>query len=136
MQCPEVQRKLSAYIDGELDSKSVQSLVHHIGQCGTCREMAVDFRNVDSLVRGLPKVDMAPDSLGQLLGIAQEPRAATTEKASGRSPFSAVIRLVSSLVDLLETRTSSTHTLDEFDDFPPFSLGSIYFKMWDQPGRG
>jgi hypothetical protein len=137
MQCQDIQRKISAYMDGEQDSASARRVEHHLGQCGTCREVAADFRNVDDLVRSLSKLDTSPDFAGQLLEMVGESRTSTTEKGWGRSPFVALMRFMSRFMDLLEARKSpSTRTLDEFSDFPPFSLSSIYFKLLDQPGRG
>jgi hypothetical protein len=137
MQCQKVQRKISAYLDGELDAASSQSMERHIDQCGACREMAADFKEVDVLMRGLPKLDMGPDFVGQLLERVSESRAPVAGKSSNRSLFAAVMRFMSNFMDLLEARHSpSTKTLDEFGDFPPFSMGYIYFKLLDQTGRG
>lgn len=137
MQCRKVQGKISAYMDGELDPASSRSVERHISQCAACRKMAADFLGVDDLVRGLPKFDMGPDFVGQILEKVGESRAPVARKHSDRSPFAPVLRFMSSFMDLLEARDSpSTHALDEFGDFPPFSMGYIYFKLLDQPGRG
>ncbi len=137
MRCQDIQRNLSAYIDGELDSASSRRVKHHLGQCGTCRGVAADFRNVDDLVRNLSKLDTSSDFAGQLLEMVGESHGSTTEEGLDRSPFAVLMRFMSRFMDLLETGSSpSTRTLDEFDDFPPFSLGSIYLKLLDQPGRG
>ena len=137
MQCQKAQRQISAYMDGELDAASSRSMERHISQCGACREMAAGFREVDVLMRGLPKLDMGPDFVGQLLEKVNESREPVAGRCSDRSLFAAVMRFTSSFMDLLETRSSpSTKTLDEFGDFPPFSMGHIYFKLLDQTGRG
>jgi hypothetical protein len=99
--------------------------------------MAADFKEVDVLVRGLPKLDVSPDLVGRLLTRVNESRAPVEEERSGRSPFSTVMRFMSNFMDLLEARNSpSTKTLDEFGDFPPCSMGYVYFKLLDQTGRG
>lgn len=137
MQCQKVQRKISAYMDGELDAAASRSIERHISQCGACREMAADFKEVDVLVRGLPKLDMGPDFVGQLLERVSESHAPVADTYSDRSLFATVMRFMSNFMDLLEARSSpSTKTLDEFGDFPPFSMGYIYFKLMDQTGRG
>lgn len=136
MQCQDARRKISAYMDGEIDPESARSLEHHMSRCGPCREAAADFRDVDSRVRSLWAPGAAHEGLKRLLVMGKEPRSATAEKRWDRSPLSALIRLMSSIVDLMETRRSSMHTLDELDDFPPLFLGSIYLKMLNQPGRG
>lgn len=137
MQCQKVQRKISAYMDGELDEASSRSMERHISQCGKCREMAADFKEIDVLIRGLPKLDMGPDFVGQFLERVSESRAPVAGKSSNRWPFATVMRFMSNFMDLLEARNApSTKTLDEFGDFPPFSMGHIYFKLLDQTGRG
>ena len=124
-------------MDGELDRSSSQSVEHHISQCGACRKLVDDFQEVDDLLRGLPKFDTSPDFVGQILEKVGESQAPAARKPSDRSPLASLMRFLSSFMDLLETRNSpSTHTLDEFGDFPPFSMGHIYFKLLDQPGRG
>jgi hypothetical protein len=137
MQCQDIQRNLSAYMDGELDSASARRVDHHLGRCATCRGVAADFRNIDDLVRSLSKLDTSSDFEGQLLELVGESHSSTIEQGLDRSPFAVLMRFMSRFMDLLEARKSpSTRTLDEFSDFPPFSLGSIYFKLLDQPGRG
>jgi hypothetical protein len=136
MQCQVVQRRISAYLDGELDSAFSKSMERHIGQCEACRTMAADFRSADELVRSLPRFDPGPDFAGQLLEKVGEP-ASVLGRAGDRPLFAPVMRFISSFMDLLEARKSpSTRTLDEFSDFPPFSLGFIYFRLLDQSGRG
>lgn len=136
MQCQDAQRKISAYMDGELDAASWRSVEHQFSQCGECRKMVADFKEVDALVRGLPKFDMRPDFVGQLLEKVGESRAPVAEARSDRSLFAPVMRFMSNFMDLIEPRKSpSTKTLDEFSDFPPFSMGYIYFKLLDQTGR-
>ena len=137
MQCQKVQRKISAYIDGELDAASSRSVERHISQCGICREMVADFADVNVLVRGLPKLDMGPDFIGQLLERVSESQAPFAGRCSDRSLFATIMRFMSSFMDLLDAgKSPSTKTLDEFGDFPPSSIGYIYFKLLDQTGRG
>jgi anti-sigma factor RsiW len=137
MECPKVQRKISAYLDGSLDSTSSRIVERHISQCGTCQRIVADFQRIDDLMRALPKFDMGPGFVGQLLEEVSGSRAPALTRHSDRSLFAPVIRFMSGFMDLLEGRKApSTHTLDEFADFPPFSLGYIYFKLLDQPERG
>jgi hypothetical protein len=137
MQCQKLQRQISAHMDGELDSASSRSVERHINQCGACRKMVVDFQKVDDLVRGLPKFDMGPNFVGQLLEAVGASHSPVPTEPLDRSLFARVTRFMSRFMDLLEARKSpSTHTLDEFGDFPPSSMGYIYFKLLDQPGRG
>jgi hypothetical protein len=123
-------------MDKELDAASSRSIELHISQCGACREIVADFREVDILVRGLPRVDSSPDFVVQLLERLSESRPPVEEERSHRSVFSAVMRFLSNFMDLLEAKKYPSKTLDEFGDFPPFSMGYIYFQLLDQTGRG
>lgn len=137
MQCEDIHIKISAYMDGEMDSASARRVEHHLSQCPKCREVAADLKNVDALVRGLSKLDASPDFAGRLLETARNLHTLRADKVLHRSPFPALMQFMSHFMDLLEARRSpSTRTLDEFGDCPPFSLGSIYFNLMDQPGRG
>jgi hypothetical protein len=137
MQCQSVQRKISAYIDGELDADLFRSMENHISRCGACRKLVADFKKVDDWVGGLPKFDVNPDFIGQILEKAGEPNAQVVRRDWDRSVVAPVIRFMSSFMDLLEGKDSpSTGILDEFSDFPPSSIGYIYFRLLDQAGRG
>lgn len=137
MQCQKVQRKLSAYLDGELDSATSRNVESHLDQCAACMNMVADFRKVDALVRGLPKLDVAPEFVAQLLKQVGESGTLNESARWDRFPFAPVLRVMLAFLDLLEERRSaSTHTLDEFGDFPPCSIGHIYLKLLNQPVRG
>ena len=38
MDCKEVQRNITAFLDGELDGKSSEKFLDHISQCSECKE--------------------------------------------------------------------------------------------------
>jgi hypothetical protein len=137
MQCQKVQRKLSAYLDGELDLAASRSVRSHLDQCAACMDMVADFRKADMLVRELPRLDVSPDFVAQLLKGAGDSGALDERLRSDRFPFAPVFRVMSTFMDLLEERRSaSTHALDEFGDFPPCSIGYIYLRLLNQPVRG
>lgn len=137
MQCQEIQKKISAYIDGELNASLSRSVENHLSQCVACHKLAADFKKVDDLLTGLPEFDVNPDFVGQILKKAGKSHAPIARRDSDRSLFAPVIRFMSSFMDLLEGRSApSTHILDEFGDFPPSSIGYIYFRLLDQAGRG
>ncbi len=137
MQCRGIQRRISAYIDGELNAALSRSVENHISQCAACHKLVADFKKVDDLVRDLEKFDVNSDFLGQILEKAGKSRVPVPVRDSDRSVFGLVIRFMSIFMDLLEGRSApTTHILDEFGDFPPSSIGSIYLSLLDQSGRG
>ncbi|MBF0552288.1 MAG: zf-HC2 domain-containing protein [Deltaproteobacteria bacterium] len=134
MQCSKVSEKISAYLDHELDFELSRQMALHIGQCDDCREMFQDFQKIDATLREMPEIELAADfarQLGRMVEVKEGP-------ATGRlSILASLGRSVQSFTRLLDaTRFSSTQALDEFNDFPPFSMGYIYFKLLEQSGRG
>ncbi|MBF0496046.1 MAG: zf-HC2 domain-containing protein [Deltaproteobacteria bacterium] len=134
MHCSKACEKISAYLDHELDSELSQQVAHHIGQCDDCREVFQDFQKINATVREWPKIELAPDFARQLGRMVEAKEGQATGRLSVPWPL---WRFVQSFIRLLDaTRYSSAQTLDEFNDFPPFSMGYIYFKLLDQSGRG
>jgi hypothetical protein len=137
MECQKVQRKTSAYLDGELDLAASRSMESHLDQCAACEEMVADFQRVDALVRGLSRLDVGSEFVPRLLKEVGKPTGPGVSARSTLFPFARITRIVSTFMDLLEERKSvTTHTLDEFGDFPPCSIGSIYLKLLDPAVRG
>jgi anti-sigma factor RsiW len=137
MDCQKVQRRISAYLDGELDLAKTQSIESHLDRCAACKEMVADFQRVDALVRGLPKLDVGSEFVPRLLKEVVRPAGPATSARSTRITLAPIMRVVSTFMDLLEERKSvSTHTLDEFGDFPPCSMGYIYLKLLNHAVRG
>jgi hypothetical protein len=137
MQCQKVQRKISAYLDGELDLLASRSMESHLDQCAACMEMVADFHRIDALVRGLPRLDVGSEFVTRVLKEVGKPNGPGANARSDRFPFASILSAMSTFMDLLEERRSATtRTLDEFGDFPPCSIGYIYLKLLKQPVRG
>ena len=138
MECCQARTKISAYMDQELDEASSRQLESHLHQCAECRETLNDFREIDDLVRDLPKLELGADFAKQMVMSVSEPVAIGEVERSGRlSLFERLFRFIENLVNLVESaRSPSTGTLEEFNDFPPLSMGSIYLKLMDLPSQG
>jgi len=138
MQCRQARTKISAYMDHELDAASSRQLELHLHECAECREALDDFQELDDMVRLLPRIDPRPDFARQIVMKVSENVATEDVKRQGKlSLFERLSRFAEGFVDLVSrVQTPSTGTLDEFGDFPPFSMGSIYFKLMDLPTRG
>ncbi len=86
-------------------------------------------------MRGLPKIDLGRVFVSQVVAKARGLDAVPMKGLQRRSGLSALMHLSEHLLDLLERReTPSTHTLDEFGDFPPLSMGCVYFKIIGERG--
>jgi hypothetical protein len=138
MQCRQAKEKISAYLDHELDAASSRQIESHLLKCTNCREALKEFQEIDGMVRGLPRFDLDPDFARQMVMKLSEPAARGEIERPGRpSLFERLFQIVGDFVDLVDSaRSPSTGTLDEFSDFPPLSMGHIYFKLMDLPTRG
>jgi hypothetical protein len=139
MDCRKAQGKISAYLDAETDSVSSRDLEAHVRECADCRAMLDGFQRLDALVRGLPGLQLGPDFAKQMVMRAKGlERAGEIKSGLMRPLFYTLLSAVQDLSDLVSRArpASSTRTLDEFDDFPPLSMGYIYFRLLDLPTRG
>lgn len=52
MDCKEVQRNITAFLDEELDGKSAENFLHHIEECPECREeLSIQYLVKEGMVR-------------------------------------------------------------------------------------
>lgn len=137
MECRQARTKISSYMDHELDAASVRQLESHLHHCAECRDALSDFQEVDDMVRGLPRIDPGPDFAAQMVRKVSGSAAAGEIKRQVRlSLFVRLSRIAEDFIELLSSaRSLSTGTLDEFSDFPPLSMGYIYFNVMDLPAR-
>jgi anti-sigma factor RsiW len=138
MQCRQAMVRISAYIDGELDAASRNDLESHLRQCPQCRAALNESQEVDHKLRSLPRAELGPDFSRQLITVMGE--CGVTIRADLPAVLPAVAAssgLVGGLRDLFGLETQSgTSPLDEFNDFPPLSMGSVYFTILGQSERG
>ena len=135
MNCSQITRKLSAYMDDELDAATSHVIKEHLEGCPECLESLHGFREVDNLVNGLPKIDPSTDFASRVVSAALR-----TSDVSSRVtvPFAsrlkhAVTRVSEAIFSLFEPGAGpNTRTLDEFNDCPPLSLSFIYFTLLEQ----
>jgi anti-sigma factor RsiW len=138
MQCRQAKEKISAYMDHELDAASSRQVDSHLQGCAECREALKEFQEIDGMVRGMPRFDLPPDFARQMIMKLSDPAATGEIERPGRlSLFERLFRLLEDFLDMVTpTRSPTTGTLDEFSDFPPLSMGHIYFKLMDLTVRG
>jgi hypothetical protein len=138
MECRLAREKISPYLDHELDAASARQVEAHLHECANCREELKEFQEIDGMVLGLPRFDLGPDFAWQLSMKLSEPVVTGEIERPGRpSVLERLFRLLEDFVLLLSpARAHTTGTLDEFSDFPPLSMGHIYFKLMDMPTRG
>jgi hypothetical protein len=129
MKCQEVREKISTYMDEELDPALSQSIAQHLSGCIVCQEELKAFQNIDTMLKGLPRYELAPEFAEQV--ILRVSKSSTSAEKSGL--LALLVHFFENFFDLLDPpKPSSTLTLDEFGDFPPFSMGYVYFKLLNQ----
>jgi anti-sigma factor RsiW len=137
VRCSEAKSRMSAYFDKELDTKSSLAMASHIEQCATCRGDLAELQSVDALIQGLPKIEVRKDFSRQVVAKAKEWDELALGKRPGTLAFTSFLQLFEDLLDaLVRDKIPVPGTLDEFGDFPPLSMGCIYFQIMGQSLRG
>ncbi len=62
MTCARVRRRMSEWIDGELEVRLARQIEAHLAVCGLCAKRAEELRVVGRLVAGLPRLE-SPESV-------------------------------------------------------------------------
>jgi len=146
MRCREVEKKLSAYSDGELSQDQRTRLESHIQQCNTCRQSLEMLSGIWNLVGELPEAKFLPNFYVRL----KARMALDAEKREARwfdrvlIPASAVAIVVFGILvgsiagkngegkaEPLTTEEEMVRSfhLDSFDDFPEASFGNAYVSL-------
>ena len=60
MKCRNVQKKLSAYQDGELEPREQEQVRSHLLSCQVCREQFAEFERVWQTLGGLEEIHPDP----------------------------------------------------------------------------
>jgi hypothetical protein len=136
MRCREVERKISAYLDDELESGMRQSIETHLNRCGECRKQLEGLGELDGLLQELPTVHVAKEFADKLvLKVRTEAVAIEKSSTGGHGFLGRLLSLAYDFFDLLERpKSPRTFTLDEFDDFPPLSMGYVYCRLLERCG--
>ena len=131
MKCNEVRKKLSPYLDNELDQGQMKRIEDHLDDCSICLREFELLKKSDAWLKAFPREDLSKefhDKLVRELEALSMPIHNVVHKR--RSIWSAG-RIVDCF-SLLFRRPKGTRTMDVFDDFPPWSLGHVYLKLINQ----
>ncbi|MBN2029213.1 zf-HC2 domain-containing protein [bacterium] len=145
MKCRTIQRKLSAYMDNEVDRDQKATIEDHLQHCQACQQLLGELNKTWSLLSLLPEAESVPYFFTRLNARL------TSEKAGQRSkwidrvliPATAVAITILGIItgdivgkngdamaeQLTEDEIASALYLDSFDDFPTASLGEAYFDL-------
>jgi hypothetical protein len=136
MNCSQIKKRLSSFMDNELDGTNSRFITEHLRACPQCREYQQEFRKIDDLVYGLRRIDPRPDFSQKVVKTATGTSTIIDEKPvpfSSRLRF-ALERLSEEIFSLIPLSSPpSIRTLEEFGDCPPLSMSFIYFRLLEQP---
>jgi Predicted integral membrane protein len=136
MNCSQIKKKLSAFMDDELDGATSRFITEHLKDCPRCREYLHEFRKIANLVNELPRNDPSPDFFRRVVKAAIGTSKIVDEKPV---PFSSYLRfalerLSEEIFNLIPSGSPpNIRTLEEFGDCPPLSMSFIYFRLLEQP---
>ena len=81
MRCDEIQKKLTAYVDDELDPTSRAHVKLHLEQCPQCRTQLEETTKVLSLYKSIPEVKPQPGDVDRIMEAL--PFVSTSQKKQG-----------------------------------------------------
>ena len=130
MNCEMAQRKLSAYLDGELDAALHQELAGHLRQCPGCREELEELGGVDILLRSLPQYHPTADFAQVVVSRVQDRVAPGQSRPFLIRAWKFLLEYAEKFFELLEPEARvGTRSLDEFNDIPASFIGYAYFRI-------
>jgi len=133
MKCRDIQEKLSAYIDEELNPDQLRDIKQHLLHCQKCRSELKGLQNVDTALKGAPLYGVPARFSEKLLQEIHITSSSTENLNVINLIFTPIKKFFLNFFTLIESLKSfKTATLDEFSDFPPCSMGYIYFNLIGQ----
>ena len=149
MRCQKVERKLSAFLDGELSEKKASRIAEHLSGCQHCQQEAASLSSAWKRLEEMGEVDPSPyfwTRLNARIAVVED-RRFSLDKVRGilnrlLVPATAIAALVVGLwiggafydvhwedkPDLWEQATTSLY-LDALDDFPAQSISLAYMEL-------
>ncbi len=156
MKCSQVQKRLSAFQDGELNPKERAQVSDHLESCSACRNHYEEMEKVWQALGDLKEIVPGPGFYGQLVKKINESNKITFPTGFGwlfqgfSSSWAASTLLIAGILigaflgsflgnsDLFPFQTSravpsqaasEVFSLKAFDPIPPGTLGEKYIRM-------
>jgi len=123
MNCRIVQRRIAAYIDGELSNDETSKIRGHLNLCSSCRAEFESHKRIKELISSLPQREPSPEFEQRLLGRLA---AGSAMNAGFQIPFGLGLAIVSALgtavaitiAIFLQTQTRTNDNLDIYGSSP------------------
>jgi anti-sigma factor RsiW len=145
MNCRDVGKTLSAYLDGALDPVRKEAVASHLGSCGACRTRLAEWEAVWKVLDLLPAAGPAPAFRAGVLDRLRRTRPSASDRIERfLIPVSAAaVALLGFWIGYMaggnasaSTRAresvspiASTAYLDSFGSVPTASLGDVYLAL-------
>ena len=161
MKCNQVQDRLSAFQDGELNPQETKRVGEHLESCSACRERYAEMEKVWQALGGFQEILPEPEFYGKLVKKINEsnetrlpfgfqwisqffssPWAASTLLVAGilLGTFLGNILVKSELFPFQQNQAAHSQAATEafslraFDPIPPGTLGDKYMRMASNEG--
>ncbi len=110
MTCPDVERRVDAYSDDELDAAEAADVTAHLATCPACRQRAVTRADFRRLIRGVPYY-VATERLRRAIATMRRPPRVTTQwLALAATVLVAVSLCTNSVVRMVRARQAAAAT--------------------------
>lgn len=130
MECSEIRKQMSGYIDGETDEALSGAISRHLAVCSACRAELARFAELDEAVRRLPRPGLPPEFTARVVMMARKSTILRPKPVLAARIFSPLIEIFQNFIRLLGLETpGGNHVLDEFDDVPSCFIGYAYFRI-------
>ena len=130
MKCDELRKKLSPYLDNELNQGQMKRIEDHLDECSKCLKEFEFLKKTDAWLNAFPPEDLSKEFHDKLFHELEALPTPIDNIVHKRSIW--LIDRIKDLFSILSRRRKGPWTVDAFDDFPPWSLGHVYLKLIDQ----
>lgn len=121
MKCNEVRKKLSPYLDNELDQVQMESIGDHLNECSICLKEFNLLKETDTWLKASPREEPSKEFHEKLFHELEALSMPVDTLVQKRSIWSTLFR-----------PRKDPWTMDAFEDFPPWSVGNVYLKLINQ----
>lgn len=130
MKCSEISKRMSAYLDGELDSRLTQEISTHMDYCPSCRQELEELSGVDGLLTSMPRHELPSKFADEVVLTLRKMECPHEPQGTFQRAWMWLMEWFESFLDLLQVdKKLSTRTLEEFNDIPASFIGHAYFKI-------
>ena len=146
MNCHNIKKRLSAYLDGEITDEEEEIILEHLAGCEKCREELAAFSEVQDSLRMIKGMDVPPYFMTRLrqqireekqpLPFYERVRSAVISAATavavmlslliGNQAGKVLYRSVVASATVQATETTDVFGANAFEEFPDGSLSDIY----------